>query len=96
MGIQMSKISAPYLMRKRGIYYLQKCVPKQLLDRYGRQLIRKSSRTTDRKEAVRVASSLVAAMEKEWDEKILADPENDSVFSLFQKQTASVPLLSAC
>ena len=90
----MSKISAPYLMRKRGIFYLQKRVPKQLIGRYGKQLIRKSLRTTDRKEAVRVASSLVAAMEKEWNEQILAVPNNDAVFSLFQKQTVSVPLLS--
>ena len=44
----MSKISAPYLMRKRGIFYLQKRVPKQLIGKYGRQLIRKSLRTTDR------------------------------------------------
>ena len=90
----MSKISAPYLMRKRGIFYLQKRVPKQLIGRYGKQLIRKPLRTTDRKEAVRVASSLVAAMEKEWNEQILAVPDNDPVFSLFQKQTVSVPLLS--
>ena len=90
----MSKISVPYLMRKRGIYYLQKRVPKQLIGRYGKQLIRKSLRTTDRKEAVRVASSLVAAMEREWNEQILAVPNNDPVFSLFQKQTVSVPLLS--
>ncbi len=90
----MSKISAPYLMRKRGIFYLQKRVPKQLIGRYGKQLIRKSLRTTDRKEAVRVASSLVATMEKEWNEQLLAVSENDPVFSLFQKQTLSVPLLS--
>ena len=90
----MSKISVPYLMRKRGIFYLQKRVPKQLIGRYGKQLIRKSLRTTDRKEAVRVASSLVAAMEREWNEQILAVPNNDPVFSLFQKQTVSVPLLS--
>ena len=78
----MSKISAPYLMRKRGIFYLQKRVPKQLISRYGTQLIRKSLRTTDRKEAVKVASSLVAAMEKEWNEQILAVPENAPVFAL--------------
>ena len=90
----MSKISAPYLMRKRSIFYLQKRVPKQLIGRYSTQLIRKSLSTTDRKEAVRVASSLVAAMEKEWNEQILAVPDNDPVFSLFQKQTLSVPLLS--
>ena len=90
----MSKISAPYLMRKRGIFYLQKRVPKQLIGGYGKQLIRKSLRTTDRKEAVRVACSLVAAMEKEWNEQILSVPDNDPVFSLFQKQSVSVPLLS--
>jgi integrase len=90
----MSKISAPYLMRKRGIFYLQKRVPTQLTGRYGTQLIRKSLRTTDRKEAVKVASSLVAAMEKEWNEQILAVPENAPVFALFQQQSVSVPLLS--
>ena len=90
----MSKISAPYLMRKRGIYYLQKRVPKQLIGRYGKQLIRKSLRTTDRKEAVRVASSLVAAMQKEWNEQILSVAPDKSVFAMLEKQTPSVPLLS--
>jgi hypothetical protein len=44
----MSKISAPYLIRKRGILYLQKRVPKQLIGRYGKHLIRKSLRTAEK------------------------------------------------
>ena len=41
-----------------------------------------------------MASSLVAAMEKEWNEQILNVPDSGSVFSLFEKQTSSIPLLS--
>ena len=48
--IQMSKFRAPYLVRKRGIFYLQKCIPQQLTGHYGRTFVRKSLRTKDRLE----------------------------------------------
>jgi hypothetical protein len=41
-----------------------------------------------------VASSLVASMEKEWNEQILSVSSEASVFTLFEEQTCSVPLLS--
>ena len=90
----MAQINAPYLIKRNGIFHLHKRVPKQLVRHFGKQFIRKSLRTKDRKEAVRAASSLVAAMEKEWNEQILTAPDCGSVFSLFEKQTVSIPLLS--
>ena len=90
----MSKTNAPYLLKRQGIFYLYKRVPTNLISHYGKQFIRKSLKTTDRKEAVRIASNLVAAMEKEWNEQILNVPDSGSVFSLFEKQTSSIPLLS--
>jgi integrase len=90
----MAQINAPYLIKRNGIFHLHKRVPKQLVRHYGKQFIRKSLRTRDRKEAVRVASSLVASMEKEWNEQILSVSSDTSVFTLFEEQTCSVPLLS--
>ena len=37
---------APYLFQKRGIYYLQKRVPQQLIPKLGRVIIRKSTTNT--------------------------------------------------
>ena len=31
MGIHLTKVTAPYLIRKRGMFYLQKRVPKALV-----------------------------------------------------------------
>ena len=90
----MAQINAPYLIKRNGIFHLHKRVPKQLVRHYGKQFIRKSLRTRDRKEAVRVASSLVASMEKEWNEQILSVSSDTSVCTLFEEQTCSVPLLS--
>ena len=90
----MSKTNGPYLLKRQGIFYLYKRVPTHLISNCGKQLIRKSLRTRDRKEAIRAASSLVAAMAKEWNEQILTVPDSGSVFSLFEKQTLFIPLLS--
>jgi len=90
----MAQINAPYLIKRNGIFHLHKRVPKQLERHFGKQFIRKSLRTRDRKEAVRVASSLVASMEKEWNEQILSVSSNTSVFTLFEEQTCFAPLLS--
>ena len=35
----MTKVSAPYLYRKRGVYYLQKRIPKPLIPQYGRSIL---------------------------------------------------------
>jgi len=62
----MSKHKAPYLYTKRGVFYLQKRIPIELTNRYGRQFIRKSLRTKDLKQAIRIASTLVDGLEREW------------------------------
>ena len=54
--LQMSKVRAPYLVKKRGIFYLQKPIPRQLTGHYGRTFVRKSLRTKDRREASEPAS----------------------------------------
>ena len=41
-----------------------------------------------------MASSLVASMEKEWNEQILSVSSDTSVFTLFEEKTRFVPLLS--
>ena len=41
-----------------------------------------------------MASSLVASMEKEWNEQILSVSSDTSVFTLFEEKTCFVPLLS--
>ena len=71
----MIKVSAPYLYRKRGIYYLQKCIPKDLVPHYGASLLQKSLRTKDRTQAVRISSNLVSALEREWQEVCFSLPD---------------------
>ena len=44
----MTKVSAPYLHRKRGVYYLQKRISKPLIPQYGRSILQRSLRTADR------------------------------------------------
>jgi len=56
----------PYLIKRRGIFHLHKRVPTQLIEQYGTKYIRKSLRTRDKNEAVKLAGNLVASMEKEW------------------------------
>ena len=74
--IQMSKFRAPYLVRKRDIFYLQKRIPQQLTGHYGRTFVRKSLRTTARLEASKLASQLV---------RCLAAEVVDTVTSRFKK-----------
>ena len=90
----MSKFRAPYLIQKRGIYYLQKRIPKQLTGHYGFSFIRKSLRTTDRSEAVRLASNLFARLEREWNEMLFSVPNHSSVFDFLTKQPVPEPVLS--
>ena len=61
----MTKVSAPYLYRKRGVYYLQKRIPKPLIPQYGRSILQRSLRTGGRAEAVRLSSQIVAALHRE-------------------------------
>ena len=76
MGIHLTKVTAPYLIRKRGMFYLQKRVPKALVGHYGKEFIRKSLRTRDRFTAIRISSQLVTALEKEWSDKLFAIPDD--------------------
>ena len=74
----MTKVSAPYLYRKRGVYYLQKRIPKPLIPQYGRSILQRSLRTGDRAEAVRLSSQIVAALHREWQELLFALPQDGS------------------
>ena len=74
----MTKVSAPYLYRKRGVYYLQKRIPKPLIPQYGRSILQQSLRTADRTEAVRLSSQIVAALHREWQELLFALPQDGS------------------
>ena len=74
----MTKVSAPYLYRKRGVYYLQKRIPKPLIPQYGRSILQRSLRTADRTEAVRLSSQIVAALHREWQELLFALPQDGS------------------
>ena len=68
----MTKVSAPYLYRKRGIYYLQKRIPTDLVPHYGTRSIQKSLRTRDRAQAVRVSSNVVLSLEREWQDELFS------------------------
>ena len=68
----MTKVSAPYLYRKRGIYYLQKRIPTDLLPHYGTRSIQKSLRTRDQAQAVRVSSNVVLSLEREWRDELFS------------------------
>ena len=83
----MTKVSAPYLYRKRGIYYLQKRIPKPLIPKYGRSILQRSLRTTNRADAVRLSSFIVSSLEREW-QALLFDIPNTSA-SAFYHLTSS-------
>ncbi len=92
--IQMSKFRAPYLVRKRGIFYLQKRIPQQLTGHYGRTFVRKSLRTKDRLEASKLASQLVRGLEREWNELLFTVSSTGSVYDLLHDKPLALPTLS--
>ena len=92
--IQMSKFRAPYLVRKRGIFYLQKRIPQQLTGHYGRTFVRKSLRTKDRLEASKLASQLVRGLECEWNELLFTVSATGSVYDLLHDKPIALPTLS--
>ena len=92
--IQMSKFRAPYLVRKRGIFYLQKRIPQQLTGHYGRTFVRKSLRTKDRLEASKLASQLVHGLEREWNELLFTVSATGSVYDLLHDKPIALPTLS--
>ena len=92
--IQMSKFRAPYLVRKRGIFYLQKRIPQQLKGHYGRTFVRKSLRTKDKLEASKLASQLVRGLEREWNELLFTVSATGSVYDLLHDKPNALPTLS--
>ena len=92
--IQMSKFRAPYLVRKRGIFYLQKRIPQQLKGHYGRNFVRKSLCTKDRLEASKLASQLVRGLEREWNELLFTVSATGSVYDLLHDKPIALPTLS--
>jgi integrase len=90
----MTKVSAPYLYRKRGIYYLQKRIPKDLVPHYGARLLQKSLRTKDRTQAVRISSNLVSALEREWQELRFSAPDGVAVSEFLKSGVIQVPTLT--
>jgi hypothetical protein len=90
----MTKVSAPYLYRKRGIYYLQKCIPKDLVPHYGVSLLQKSLRTKDRTQAVRISSNLVSALEREWQELRFSVPDGVATSDFLKSGVMQVPTLT--
>ena len=92
--IQMSKFRAPFLVRKRGIFYLQKRIPQQLTGHYGRTFVRKSLRTKDRLEASKLASQLVRGLEREWNELLFTVSATGSVYDLLHDKPIALPTLS--
>ena len=64
-GSTMGRKNAPFVYRKRGVYYLQKRIPKELVGHYGRTFLRKSLRSKDRLEASKLASQLVRGLAAE-------------------------------
>jgi hypothetical protein len=77
----MTKVSAPYLYRKCGIYYLQKRIPTDLVPHYGTNSIQKSLRTRDRTQAVRISSNVVLSLEREWQDLRFTVPKADHIES---------------
>lgn len=94
MVIQMSKFRAPYLVRKRVIFYLQKRIPQQLSGHYGRTFVRKSLRTDDRLEALKLASQLVRGLEREWNELLFTVSATGSMYDLLHDKPIALPTLS--
>ena len=95
LGIHLTKVTAPYLIRKRGTFYLQKRVPKALVGHYGKEFIRKSLRTRDRVTAIRISSQIVTALEKEWSDKLFAIPDDMPATVSLSEPKHTVPVLSA-
>ena len=71
--------SVPYLFQKRDVYYLQKRAPQQLVPTLGQTVIRKSLRTPCRataiKTALKTASPILEALDREWHAALFTIPE---------------------
>ena len=90
----MTKVSAPYLYRKRGIYYLQKRIPTDLVPHYEANSIQKSLRTRDRAQAVRISSNVVLSLEREWQDLRFTVPKDVAASDFLKSGNLQVPLLT--
>ena len=86
--------STPFLYQKRGVFYLQKRVPKKLVPRVGRAFVRVSLRTKDRATAIQTAGSILSALEKEWHAALFAIPDDIHVTGFLSAQQTTEPILS--
>jgi hypothetical protein len=84
---------APYLFQKRGVYYLQKRIPQQLVPKLGRVIIRKSLRTRCRTTAIKTAGPILNALDREWHEALFTIPDGVSVMDFLTKPRISEPTL---
>ena len=86
--------STPFLYQKRGIFYLQKRVPKKLVPKVGRAFVRVSLRTKDRATAIQTAGSILGALDKEWHAALFAIPDDIQVTGFLSAQQTNEPTLS--
>ena len=92
-GSTMGK-STPFLYQKRGVFYLQKRVPKKLVPKVGRAFVRVSLRTKDRTTAIQTAGSILNALDKEWHAALFAIPDDIQVAGFLSAQQTNEPTLS--
>ena len=83
--------STPFLYQKRGIFYLQKRVPKKLVPKVGRAFVRVSLRTKDRATAIQTAGSILGALDKEWHAALFAIPTEDSYLNVLHALERASP-----
>ncbi len=76
------------------MYYLQKRIPKDLVNYYGKEFIRKSLKTKDRYSAIRISSLLVTALEREWLDTRFNLSESNSVHDVLTSREPVIPILS--
>ena len=86
--------STPFLYQKRGVFYLQKRVPKKLVPKVGRAFVRVSLRTKDRATAIQTAGSILGALDKEWHAALFAIPDDIQVTGFLSAQQTTEPNLS--
>ena len=86
--------STPFLYQKRGIFYLQKRVPKKLIPIVGRAFVRVSLRTKDRATAIQTAGSILSALDKEWHAALVSIPDDIHVTGFLSAQQTNEPTLS--
>jgi len=86
--------STPFLYQKRGVFYLQKRVPKKLVPKVGKAFVRVSLRTKDRTTAIQTAGSILNALDKEWHAALFAIPDDIQLTGFLSAQPARAKLLT--